>query len=148
MRFLPPFRTSQLRRARGTKLPPPPKRGTTTGPALHVAMIASVGAPPYGRQALATVRSALYFTRQKLHFHLCLGVLFFVGLGGVLGGVWWAPDPVINEMGSLSKWVTRFIFITGRCLRCGKFLGILFCFFWWDGLKKLDEQKHLVFVPE
>eukprot|EP00434_Breviolum_minutum_P014726 symbB.v1.2.012985.t1/scaffold909.1/size153080/4 len=62
--------TSQLRRARGTKLPPPPKRGTTTGPALHVAMIASVGAPPYGRQALATVRSALYFTRQKLHFHL------------------------------------------------------------------------------
>lgn len=66
----------------------------------------------------------------------------------MFGGVWWAPDPVINEMGPLSKWVTRVIFITGRCLRCGKFLGILFCFFWWDGLKKLDEQKHLVFVPE
>lgn len=40
-------------------------------PPVHLALIASVGEPPYGRQALATVRSALYFAKtRKLHFHI------------------------------------------------------------------------------
>ena len=34
-------------------------------PPVHVALIASVGEPPYGRQALATLRSALYHAKTR-----------------------------------------------------------------------------------
>lgn len=38
---------------------------------MHVAMVASIGYPPYGRHALATVRSGLFFAHHEpLHFHL------------------------------------------------------------------------------
>ncbi|CAE7200651.1 unnamed protein product [Symbiodinium sp. CCMP2456] len=37
---------------------------------LHIAMVASVGAPPFGRKALAGIRSALFFASCPLRFHL------------------------------------------------------------------------------
>ncbi|CAE7463160.1 unnamed protein product, partial [Symbiodinium necroappetens] len=37
---------------------------------LHIAMVASVGTPPFGRKALAGIRSALFFASCPLRFHL------------------------------------------------------------------------------
>ncbi|CAE7567468.1 unnamed protein product [Symbiodinium natans] len=37
---------------------------------LHIAMVASVGFPPFGRKALAGIRSALFFATCPLRFHL------------------------------------------------------------------------------
>lgn len=60
------FRPKKLRRQRGVS--PELLRGL---PPVHMALIASVGDPPYGRQALTTVRSALYHAKtRRLHFHI------------------------------------------------------------------------------
>eukprot|EP00928_Gymnodinium_smaydae_P010060 TRINITY_DN13779_c0_g2_i1.p1 TRINITY_DN13779_c0_g2~~TRINITY_DN13779_c0_g2_i1.p1 ORF type:complete len:650 (-),score=39.64 TRINITY_DN13779_c0_g2_i1:196-2118(-) len=40
-------------------------------PPIHIAMVASVGLPVFGRKALATIRSALFHAAKRpLHFHL------------------------------------------------------------------------------
>lgn len=51
-----------------------PQRVAWTAPAaeaVHIAMVASIGSPPFGRKALAGIRSALFFAQERpLHFHL------------------------------------------------------------------------------
>lgn len=37
---------------------------------VHIAMVASIGHPPFGHKALGTIRSALFFARRRVHFHL------------------------------------------------------------------------------
>eukprot|EP00928_Gymnodinium_smaydae_P030562 TRINITY_DN22693_c0_g1_i1.p1 TRINITY_DN22693_c0_g1~~TRINITY_DN22693_c0_g1_i1.p1 ORF type:complete len:587 (+),score=138.67 TRINITY_DN22693_c0_g1_i1:224-1984(+) len=58
---------SKRRWAHASRLPPLDARL----PSMHVAMVASVGSPPFGKKALAGVRSALYFAKLRpLTFHL------------------------------------------------------------------------------
>eukprot|EP00438_Fugacium_kawagutii_P010902 Skav211513 [mRNA] locus=scaffold352:135759:137390:- [translate_table: standard] len=61
--------SSEQRRLRLRKLPAsaPPSAQEV----VHLAMVASMGQPPFGRKALATLRSALFHAKlRKLHFHL------------------------------------------------------------------------------
>ena len=48
-----------------------PSSSSTSRLGVHIAMVASIGQPVFGRFTLATIRSALFHaTRRKLHFHL------------------------------------------------------------------------------
>eukprot|EP00438_Fugacium_kawagutii_P031808 Skav203279 [mRNA] locus=scaffold324:167979:172217:+ [translate_table: standard] len=64
--------TAELQETRLKQLPAPPAPpAPADSSVVHLAMVASIGSPPYGRYALATLRSALFHAKQrKLHFHL------------------------------------------------------------------------------
>ena len=69
------------------------------GAPLHLAMVASVGSPAFGRKAMAGIRSALSFATRPLRFHLVVDVLGERDVKAALeelepdllakGGAWW-----------------------------------------------------------